>query len=55
MAKGVEFGAAVHLSHDPFRAGVDAFGPAVLVRQEESGIDGCAVELQSIGEAVQVR
>ena len=44
MAEEVESGAAMHLSHDPFRSGVDAFGAAVVVGQGEAGVDGCTVD-----------
>jgi hypothetical protein len=55
VAQKVEPGAAVHLPHDPLRTGVDAFGPAVAVREGEGGVHGVAVEFQAVGEAVQVR
>ncbi|WP_236051597.1 hypothetical protein [Nonomuraea cypriaca] len=44
MAQKVEPGTAVHLPHDPLRAGVHAFGPAVVVRKGEGGVHGVAVE-----------
>lgn len=54
MAQKVEPGTAVHLPHDPLRAGVNALGPAVAVREGESGVHGVAVEFEAVGEAVQV-
>jgi len=36
MPEKVEARAAVHLPHDPFGAGVDAFGSAVVVRKGEA-------------------
>ena len=55
MAEQVEAGAAVHLAHDPFGFGVDAFGSAVVVRQGQAGVDGVAVLVEAAGEGVQVR
>lgn len=52
MAEQVEAGPAVHLSHDPFRSGVDALGAAVVVRQRQSGVDGGAVEVEAAGEGM---
>ncbi|MFD6189962.1 MULTISPECIES: hypothetical protein [unclassified Streptomyces] len=44
MAEEGEVSPSVHLPHDPFGAGVDAFGPPVVVREREAGVDGSAVE-----------
>lgn len=54
MTQEVEPGTAVHLSHDPFGAGVDAFGSAVVMREGEACTHGVAVEFEAVGEAVQV-
>lgn len=54
MAEEVESGAAVHLAHDSFRAGVDAFGSAVVVREGEAGVHGVAGEFEAVGVTVQV-
>jgi hypothetical protein len=45
----------VHLSHDPFRFGVHALGPAVVVGQGHGRVNGRFVEVQAAGEGVQVR
>ncbi len=55
MAQKVEPDPAVHLAHDPLRAGVDAFGAAIVVGKGEGGVHGGAVKLDPVGEAVQVR
>jgi hypothetical protein len=54
VVQEVEPGTGVHLSHDPLRAGVDAFGSAVVVGEGEAGVRGVAVEFEAVGEAVQV-
>jgi hypothetical protein len=54
VAEEVEARAAVHLSHDPFGAGVDAFGPSVVVREGEVGVDGCPVEFETVRKGVEV-
>lgn len=54
MAQEVEPGPAVHLPHDSLGSGVDAFGPAILMGQGDAGVHSLAVEIETIGEAVQV-
>ena len=44
----------MHLTHDPFGFGVDSFGPAVVIREGQAGVDGIAVVVQAAGEGVQV-
>lgn len=53
MAWEVEASAGVYLSHS-LPAGVEAFGPAVVVGNCEAGVHGVAVEFGSVGESVQV-
>lgn len=55
MAEQGESGAAVHLAHDSFGFGVDAFGSAVVVGHGHRSLDGFVVEFQAAGEGVQVR
>ena len=45
----------MHLAHDSFGLGVDAFGSAVVVGQGHGGMDGGMVEFEAAGEGVQVR
>ncbi|SPF07437.1 hypothetical protein SMA5143A_8295 [Streptomyces sp. MA5143a] len=54
MAEQVEARAAVHLPHDAFGAGVYAFGPSVVVREGEAGVDGCTVEFETVRKGVEV-
>lgn len=54
MPEKIESGASVHLSHDSFGAGVDAFGAAVVVAQGEAGVHGGPVDFEAVGETAQV-
>jgi hypothetical protein len=53
VAEQVETYAAVHLPHDPFGAGVDAFGPSAVVREGEADVDGCTVEFETVHKGVE--
>ena len=55
VAEEFEACSTVHLSHDPFRFGVHALGPAVVMGQGHGRLNGCLVEVQAAGEGVQVR
>lgn len=55
VAEKGESCASVHLSHDPFSAGVDAFGAAVVVGQSKGGVHSGPVDFQAVGEAAQMR
>ena len=54
MAEQGEPGSAVHLAHDPFGSCIGALGTAVVVREDEPGVDGGAVEFEPLSEGVQV-
>jgi hypothetical protein len=54
VAEQGEAGSAVHLAHDVFGFGVDAFGSAVVVGHGHGGVDGVVVEFEAAGEGVQV-
>jgi len=54
MPQEGEAGAAMHLPHDPFRFGVHAFGPAVVVWLGHGRVHGFFVQVEAAGESVQV-
>lgn len=54
MPQEGEAGAAMHPPHDPFRLGVHAFGPAVVVWQGHRRVHGFFVQVEAAGEGVQV-
>ena len=54
MAQQGEAGAAVHLPFDHLGLGVDSLGAAVVVREGEGGGGGLDVQVQAVGERVQV-
>lgn len=54
MAEELEACAAVGLSFEHFRFGVDAFGSSIVVCQGECGGDGGEVLIKSAGEGMHV-
>jgi hypothetical protein len=50
-----EAGTAEHVPLDLFRLAVDAFRPAVVVRERDRSGGGLDVEFEAAGERVQVR
>jgi hypothetical protein len=52
VTEEIESCSSVHLPHDAFGSGIDAFGAPVVVGQREGGIDCRAVEFEAVGEGV---
>jgi len=55
VAEEAEAGASVHLPLEHFRLRVDAFRPPVVVREGERGRGCLDVEVETLGERVEIR